>query len=129
MGGDAAAFAAANELVVALGQRSGATHEGLRADGMVRAALDELVRAGRAAFPDLVVTPAQLGAHVGGLVEPPTDAALLAERLRALPAADLHLACACAEGVAGAAETFNREQLARVPGHLARLRPDTALVD
>ena len=86
------------------------------------AALGRLSQAGQAAFPDLVIPPERLAEHLGGLVDGTGDAQSLALQIGELHAADLHLACACAIGVAGAAEVFDREQLARVPAHLSRLR-------
>ena len=46
-----------------------------------------------------------------------------------LHAADLYLACACLERVAGALEAFDRLHLTRLPQLLAKLRPTPAFID
>ncbi len=60
----------------------------------------------------------------GVVVDEPRFAAFLAERPTAAPehAADLYLACACADAAAGALAAFERVYLSRVDGFVARHR-------
>jgi RNA polymerase sigma-70 factor (ECF subfamily) len=61
---------------------------------LLPAALESLIAAGRAAWPELDVDPAAFARFVGERI--PEEAP--EEAVRALPAADLYLACACAGG-------------------------------
>jgi len=87
----------------------------------LEAALRALLEAGREAWPAIELRP-----------EP--FVRCLADRAGAAPlaevhAADLYLACACAERGPGASEAFDRAHLAQVGMYLSRFAPAAALVD
>jgi RNA polymerase sigma-70 factor (ECF subfamily) len=84
------------------------------------ASLDDAVREGlavaRAAWPTLRLEDAAFAAHVRALAADPASV-----RKRA---ADLYLACACASGVAGAAQAFERAYRRTIEGAVARVNRD-----
>jgi RNA polymerase sigma-70 factor, ECF subfamily len=69
----------------------------------------DLSERGRAAWPDIEVSDAQLAAHLSRLDLPPE------------PHPDLYLACACAAGVPAALATFDERVLAQVGSFVARI--------
>jgi len=86
------------------------------------ATLHPLFEAGQRAFPGLVLAPEAFVRHVAARFpagEPPPR-----ER-----APDLYLACACALGIPGALDAFDRAHLRVVAAYLARMRPSAAFVD
>lgn len=66
--------------------------------------LARLEAAGRAAWPGLALTAQRFGAYLGARM--PTGDADLVRALQEVHAEDLYVACACVEGLAGAAEAF-----------------------
>jgi RNA polymerase sigma-70 factor, ECF subfamily len=76
-------------------------------------ALDEITRSARAAWPEVEVGDDRFAAFVGERLAGGRAAGsddgddALAATLRALPAADLYLACACTDGTAGAHVAFD----------------------
>jgi RNA polymerase sigma-70 factor (ECF subfamily) len=79
----------------------------------------EIVSAGRAALPEVVVDEPELARHLealGGV-----------DDLR--HAADLYLACACALGHPQALAAFERTQLSRVPSYVARVDATPSFAD
>jgi RNA polymerase sigma-70 factor (ECF subfamily) len=89
---------------------------------MVRVSLDDMLQAGRAAWPEVAVEPDAFARFVEAR-EP--DAAQHAS----LHAADLYLACACAAGDPAALSAFERAYLAQVEGFLRGVRATADLVD
>jgi RNA polymerase sigma-70 factor, ECF subfamily len=85
-------------------------------------ALRRLLDEGRHAWPTLDLSPEAFLRHLAS--RHVTD-----EPLADLRAADLYLACACAERVRGAIEAFERAHMSRVGVLLARMRPSAAFVD
>jgi RNA polymerase sigma-70 factor (ECF subfamily) len=79
-------------------------------------ALEEFLRAGQRAWPAVVLPPEALAAHLARLAA--EDGRSMADR--AAHAADLYLACACAEGLAPAIAAFDRGYLSRVADFVAR---------
>src|SRR5207302_5882500 len=77
-----------------------------------------LVAEGRAAWPDLAVVAKDLVEFVARQVTPD----LADGALDGLRPADLYLACACARGVNGAINAFDREYMREVDIALARMR-------
>lgn len=132
MSGAAASDAA---LLAALRRRAGGDRGALPDDARVLASLRALVERGAAAWPDLPLPATALCEHLGRVLGPaggppgPPDPEQLCAYLDGLLAGDLHLACACLQGVPGAVASFEREHLARVPLYLARMRPAPAFVD
>jgi RNA polymerase sigma-70 factor (ECF subfamily) len=89
--------------------------------------LRELYQAGRtrwSALPPL--PPEDFVAHVAIHLPPDVDRAA---HLRGLAAEDLYLACACAQGLPGAAAVFDTELVSRVPGYIARIDRSPAFAD
>jgi RNA polymerase sigma-70 factor (ECF subfamily) len=82
--------------------------------------IDELYDAGRARFPDLPLARDAFAHHVARL---PSDARPSLDH-----APDLYLACACALGVAGAIEAFERTYANDLARTVARVNPDGAFV-
>lgn len=78
-------------------------------DEALESALGAALEAGRARWPDLALPPERFIAHVATIV-PATDPAP-AEAIAALHAADLYLACACANDVPSAVERFEEAHL------------------
>lgn len=76
--------------------------------------VERIVRAGRAAMPDLALDDAAVARHLARRLDG-EDAA------EALDAAELYLACACATGNAGALAEFERRYFATLPAALSRL--------
>ncbi len=77
-----------------------------------------MVDEGRAAWPDVVVDEIAFARHLAaGVTAAPRPA------LRALHAADLYLAFACASGAAVAIRTFERAFTAKIDGYIARVTP------
>jgi RNA polymerase sigma-70 factor (ECF subfamily) len=82
--------------------------------------VDELSRAGHAAWPDVRLEPAALAAYLDGRAwELSSD-----ER-----AADLFLACACALDTPGALDAFDRAFMSQVGLFLSHMRVSPAFVD
>jgi RNA polymerase sigma-70 factor (ECF subfamily) len=89
---------------------------------MVGVSLDDMLQAGRAAWPDVAVEPDAFERFVAAR-EPDAD------QRAALHAADLYLACACAAGDPAALFAFERAYLAHIDGFLRGVRPTPDLVD
>ena len=81
--------------------------------------LDEALARGRAAYPELLLPAEDFAAHLlrHGAAEDPA----------AFDIEGLYLCCACARGVPGAAERFDRELLSRVPTFLSVATPSVIL--
>ncbi len=95
---------------------------GVQQDGAeMEAALCRLFEAGRRAWPEIALPPEPFVRHLA--------ARGAAGPLDEVRAADLYLACACAERTPRALEAFDRAYLGRVGAFLSRLRPSPALVD
>lgn len=75
----------------------------LEGDPAIAAVLAEMFAEGRAAFPSVDLAEAAYAAHVASVLPPGEGRAA---DLRALRAADLYLACACAGGVRAALDAF-----------------------
>jgi len=88
--------------------------------------LERLFAEGKAAWPDLRLDPKVFSAWAAEKPAPGED---VASALRELPAGDLYLACACAEGDAAAVEAFERTYLPQVRVFLARIDPSPALAE
>jgi RNA polymerase sigma-70 factor (ECF subfamily) len=88
---------------------------------MPQAALQALFDEGKKSWPRLALSFEAFARHVGKRAS--------GELPRAAHAGDLYLACACAAGVPGAVQEFDRAHLADVKGFLSRLRPSDAFVD
>jgi RNA polymerase sigma-70 factor (ECF subfamily) len=85
------------------------------------AALDRVVEAARAAWPDIALDDATFLAHLAERAGEPT-----ADSLVRLPAADLYLACACARGIPVALRAFDDQFVGAIDPALrhAGLFPD-----
>jgi RNA polymerase sigma-70 factor (ECF subfamily) len=94
-----------------------ATDTGLPADA--RAALDQVVRAGRRAWPDLDLPADAFARYV---LERMPDAAAAPSLLESVHASDLYVAFGCARGDERAIAAFERHFMARVPDFLAARR-------
>jgi len=81
---------------------------------------DDLYAAGRAKWPEIALDQDRFAQHVASLA---TDGAPQVDR-----AADLYLACACALGVAGAVEAFERTYATDIERTVARVNKDVAFV-
>jgi RNA polymerase sigma-70 factor (ECF subfamily) len=94
--------------------------------GVEGAALDEALRRlfaeGRGAWPALDLSAETFVGHLAAH-------RVLDEPSGRVHAADLYLAAACAAGVSGAIEAFERAHLRRVGSFLAQMRPAASLVD
>ncbi len=75
--------------------------------------------AGRAAWPDVGLSPERFAAHLAARALPP-DAAY---------GADVYLACACLHGEPQALRAFEAAYLTQLPRMLTRLRPTSEVVD
>jgi RNA polymerase sigma-70 factor (ECF subfamily) len=82
--------------------------------------LRRAVDAGRAEWPELALAPEAFARHLGRHFSEEEPPAPWLERVRA---ADLYLACACAEKVPGALDAFERRFLGAVPAILRRSGP------
>src|SRR6476469_7417136 len=80
----------------------------LRLEAVLQRRIDEA----RAAFPELPVSAERLARYLGERVPAGVDPVVFVERAHA---ADLLLACACAEGLAGSAAAFTRHCLKTLP--------------
>lgn len=78
-----------------------------------------LVAAGRAAWPEIALEPARAAAFAAARLEPDGEAG---DAMAALRAADLYLACACADGDRAALAAFDRHYMREVDIALARMR-------
>src|SRR5437588_331898 len=94
----------------------------------LEAALEEIHRRGRVAWPDLALPAPVLVQHVAERVRAAPGEDLL-RALRALHAEDLYLACACLNGVGGALGAFERYGFAQLPAQLAHVAPTPTLLD
>jgi RNA polymerase sigma-70 factor (ECF subfamily) len=81
------------------------------------ARLDELIAAGRAAWPDVTLADGDFVAHLGERLSASPDAPAA---LAGLHGADLFLACACARGDARALQAFEEGFLAPLTAYLKR---------
>lgn len=77
-----------------------------------------LVAEGRAAWPDFAITAKDVVEFIGRQVTPELADAVL----DGLRPADLYLACACAKGLTGAINAFDRDYMREVDIALARMR-------
>jgi RNA polymerase sigma-70 factor len=84
--------------------------------------LAAVVDAGRQAWPDLPLAPERLMAFIAYHVDEASSVADVVDGLDGLRPADLHLACACAEGVPEAIATFDRQYIKEVDIALAKMR-------
>jgi RNA polymerase sigma-70 factor (ECF subfamily) len=128
-----------------LASRFSSAYRGSRAeagaDEALEAALHGFARRGRAAWPDVDLDAGVLAAYLGARApvddggsapkppapSPPTDSELVAW-LEGLPAGDLFLACACAEGLPSAFRAFDAAFLDKIEVYLRALRPTPVLV-
>lgn len=78
-----------------------------------------LVATGRAAWPEIAIEPARAAAFAAARLEASAEAA---DALASLRAADLYLACACADGDRAALAAFDRHYMREVDIALARMR-------
>ena len=78
-----------------------------------------LVAEGRQAWPEVAIEPARAVAFAAARLEPSAEAD---DALAALRAADLYLACACADGDRAALAAFDRHYMREVDIALARMR-------
>ncbi|MBK9035353.1 MAG: hypothetical protein IPL61_29545 [Myxococcales bacterium] len=78
-----------------------------------------LVAEGRQAWPEVAIEPARAASFAAARLEPTAEAA---DALAALRAADLYLACACADGDRAALAAFDRHYMREVDIALARMR-------
>jgi RNA polymerase sigma-70 factor (ECF subfamily) len=86
--------------------------------------LTELIRRGRAAWPEIDLPEPLVAGHLSdqiGAGEPGAGASLHAE--------DLYLACACAIGIEAAIAAFEARYLGQVKVFLGRMKPTPALID
>lgn len=99
-----------------------------------RSALERLLaqafETAHARWPGLALTAAQFMRHVAERLPPAAGPGQPLEQvLEGLHLSDLYLACACALGVPGGAETLEREHLAKVPTILRLHRHSPELID
>jgi RNA polymerase sigma-70 factor (ECF subfamily) len=94
--------------------------------GQVAASLAELVRRGRAAWPELAVAERDVCETAADRIR---GAVRIADELDALPAADLHLATACAAGNPTAIERFEDRYFRAARDALRRMGRDAAAAD
>ncbi len=105
----------------------------LRRRGVMRSAttgmeeaLQALVAAGRAAWPEIAIKASAFVQYLADRLDLHGD---LEAALQALRAKDLYLVCGCAQGDARAIAAFERTLLSRIPTFLARLDPSRDLAD
>jgi RNA polymerase sigma-70 factor (ECF subfamily) len=108
-----------------LGARAAAATHSLD-DVALEDALRAAAEAGAAAWPGVALAPAAFARHLAARLPPAGD---LLAGIAALRAADLYLACACAEGNAAAIAAFDRDFLAQVPSYVATVDPSPAFGD
>jgi RNA polymerase sigma-70 factor (ECF subfamily) len=84
-----------------------------------------LVAEGRAAWPEVAIDPDRAVRFAAARLESESEAA---DALAALRAADLYLACACADGDRAALAAFDRHYMREVDIALARMRMPAARV-
>src|SRR5260221_7125848 len=92
----------------------------LRAPQDAKALAAALLAEGRAAWPKLRVPTRRFNRRALALIQTAQGAKL--------HGADLYLACACAEGAAGALAEFEKEHLSQVPSYVARIGRDPTFV-
>ncbi|WP_369945765.1 sigma-70 family RNA polymerase sigma factor [Vitiosangium sp. GDMCC 1.1324] len=90
----------------------------LRAQQGLERLLEEHLEAGRTAWPTVTLAPESFARHLARHL--PAEGAP-ADALRQLHAADLYLACACAQGEPQALQHFERHILQKVPARLGQL--------
>lgn len=85
--------------------------------------LQSVVERGRAAWPDLGLSPETFVKHVAQRLnlDGSKDGDVLAEALRKIQAEDLYLACACIHGHKGAIATLTRGFIGQVPALISHL--------
>lgn len=88
--------------------------------------LQELLACGRAAWPSVDVPGEAFMHHLAAVCAPDEDAV---ERLRALKAEDIYLACACALGVPAALAALDNLYLSQVKVFLGRTKSTPDFVD
>ena len=100
----------------------------LEADAIARLApvLDAHLERARAAWPGVDVPSAALAQWLAERVPDDGDPAA---GLAHMATEDLYLACACAQGVAGAADAFERAIMSAVPKAIARIDASPGFVD
>jgi len=91
----------------------------------VEAALQRIVASGAAAWPDVPLDPRVLVAHLARHLNGDDVASALAD----VHAADVHLACAAAQGVPRAVAILRAEIVTNVPAWLGSMRLDDARLD
>src|SRR5438128_270171 len=99
--------------------------------GALQTAAAALLAAGQEAWPQLRLPPAAMIAHAAGRPGPAAASAEAPAAIAALRAGDLYLACACAEGVPGAAEALDAQFLGAAPlrNALRRSGPASGFAD
>jgi RNA polymerase sigma-70 factor (ECF subfamily) len=96
---------------------AGPTASRLASDPNLEAALRRLLDAGRAAWPEVALDAAAFLRHVAERL-PEQGEAL--DALASMPAADLYLACACAQGDERAMQLFERDFISQIGVYLGR---------
>lgn len=96
------------------------------AGGALEERLQQLLDAGRAAWPDIKNSPSQFIPYLAERLPADED---LAASLLAAHADDLYLACGCVAALPGALQAFDERFLSQVPAFLAGLRPPPFFVD
>jgi RNA polymerase sigma-70 factor (ECF subfamily) len=91
--------------------------------------LQRTVEAGKRAWPMLALDESDFLAHVRRHVQDAGGADAAEAYLEQVHAADLYLACACAEGVPGAVDQLDAHVLSKLPALIARLRPSPSFLD
>lgn len=104
----------------------GAAPEALAPPPRLEEQLQELLRAGASAWPGVALEPADFIRHLAARLAADGDPQ---RQLDALCAGDLYLACACARGVEGAVELFERRFLSQVAAHVGRIDNDPQVMD
>jgi RNA polymerase sigma-70 factor (ECF subfamily) len=82
----------------------------------LEARLDAIVRRGRVAWPRLALAPSVLVRQLAERLPAAASSDEVSALLDGIHAAELHLACACAARLPGAAEALELHFMARVPG-------------
>ena len=101
--------------------------EGANGGDALEQRLRALYAAGRAAWPDLTVTPARFARHLAACATEVGGAAEVQDWLATAHADGLYLACACADGQNRALALFEEQLLSQLPMWLGRygLPPET----
>lgn len=90
------------------------------------ARLDALHAEGRAAWPNIALSPEAFARHLGAVTQTESD---VVAALDAVRAADFYIAAACVFRVVGAENAFAKRYLGNVPSYVARIDPSPAFGD